>query len=253
MLWKCGEQYRRRYVMGEIIPPNTNMVIGTAGHKSIEVNLNEKIKSGLLLPLSMVTDAARDGLNSAWNQGVMLDADEKIVGVKATKNEAINMAVSLAELHYNELAPIINPVCLERKFELSIKEHGYELTGRIDIEGVDFLRDTKTSSLKKSGAAQVSGQLTMYGLARRVEGRPVKKFYLDTLLKTKVPAVDLQETTRDEEDYAAFMRRIKSAIGQIEAGMFPPSNTDNWWCSPKWCGYWATCPYVNGRKKEMSI
>ena len=57
-LLSCGEQYRRRYVLKQIRPPGVALHIGSATHKGVEENLKEKARSGKLLPLDSVTDAA---------------------------------------------------------------------------------------------------------------------------------------------------------------------------------------------------
>jgi hypothetical protein len=49
------------------------VIVGTGTHRGIEVNLNNKIETGELLPVEDVQDAARDGLYAAWeSQEIML-------------------------------------------------------------------------------------------------------------------------------------------------------------------------------------
>ena len=58
---RCGEQFRRRYIEGERVPPGVAAGRGTGVHKANEVNLNQKVITGTDLKLSDLKDAARDG------------------------------------------------------------------------------------------------------------------------------------------------------------------------------------------------
>src|SRR5688572_33095123 len=83
MLSKCGEQYRRRYVLGERLPPGVAMIVGGAVDKSVNANMTNKKDSGALLPIEQVQDTARDALNSEWERGgVVLQDDERARGLK---------------------------------------------------------------------------------------------------------------------------------------------------------------------------
>jgi hypothetical protein len=53
-------------------------------------------------------------------------------------------------------------------------------------------------------------------------------------------------TNQTPDDQARVVIRSQEAIAGIEAGFFPPASSGGWWCSPKMCGYWPTCPYVRG-------
>jgi hypothetical protein len=46
MFQRCGEQYRRRYLENEIIPPGISARIGSGVHKAAEINFRAKIQTG---------------------------------------------------------------------------------------------------------------------------------------------------------------------------------------------------------------
>lgn len=62
MFARCGEQFRRRYVEGERIPPGVAAVVGTGVHLAVGADLREKMTEGTLLPAEAVEAAARDGV-----------------------------------------------------------------------------------------------------------------------------------------------------------------------------------------------
>jgi hypothetical protein len=57
------------------------------------------------------------------------------------------------------------------------------------------------------------------------------------------------QTERSDEDYRQLLMRVDAVTAAIEAGVFLPTTPDNWRCSPKFCGYYDTCPY--GRRKRV--
>jgi len=135
MLQRCGMQYEFRYVEGKKIPPGVAAHIGSSTHQSIEKNLKYRIEQGELLPLDVVQDIARDALLTNWEmRGVLLLPEEKSKGIKQVKGEAIDQAVALSRLHRVKAAPKIKPVSVEREWELDIKDAGWSIKGRIDIE-----------------------------------------------------------------------------------------------------------------------
>ena len=118
MLYKCGQQYYYRYVEGKKIPPGIAAVIGRATHKSVYLDLQNKIDKGVLRDISDVEDAARDGINGEWQRGVRLVEEELKESAKKLKGAAVDQSVALSVLHHDELAPIIEPVQVERFFRL---------------------------------------------------------------------------------------------------------------------------------------
>jgi len=250
MLWRCGEQYYRRYVKGEIVPPGIALIVGSGTHKSVEENLKSKAEKKEMLPKDVVKDIARDYIEkNLLADNVLLNEEEKEKAFDVIKGEAKDTAVSLSELHYDKLAPKISPVAVEKPFSLEIEgEDEFTIAGKIDIIEKGRIRDTKTSSRKMPGQADKSLQLTMYALAENInEKKEIKKVCLDFLIKTKELSFETQESTRDKKDFDVLINRISNALKQLKAGIFPPTNPENWWCSPKFCGYFNTCKYVKNK------
>lgn len=253
MIYRCGQQYYYRYIEGKKIPPGIAQVVGRATHGSVHLDLQCKIDKGELRSADEVRDAARDGVNGAWQEGVRLVEDELKESAKKLRGDAVDQAVVLSALHHNELAPIIEPVKVERFFRLELQGYPMDLTGRIDIEEAETIRDTKTSAKSpQEDEAHMSDQLTIYALGVKVTtGVLPKRLYLDSLIKTKTAKVVTQETERTPADFNRIFRLIERGIEVIEKGAFMP-NPGFWGCSNRWCGYWMdTCPF--GRRKAVSV
>jgi hypothetical protein len=252
MLSKCGEQYRRRYVNGEKIPPAVAMIVGRGVDRSVDKNLTSKMTAKILLPVEEVRDTARDAVVEEWDRGgVSLNDEEVKAGVKAVKAAAIDKAVRLSTLHAEKAAPPLNPTHIQRKWTVELKGYPRDLTGVIDIqEGSEAVRDTKTAAKSpREDEAALSDQLTLYALAGKVlDGRVPDKVALDYLVDTQTPKHVIRESTRDDADFRVMLRRIDTAMLAIDRGVFVPARQSDWWCSLKWCGYAASCPYFRGRK-----
>lgn len=253
MLYRCGMQFYYRYREGRKIPPGIAQVVGRATDGSVSMDLQNKIDKGRLRRTDEVMDTARDGVNGAWQEGVRLVEDELKESAKKLKGEAVDQAVILSILHHDEIAPVIEPVQVQRFFRLELQGYPMDLTGRIDIEEAETIRDTKTSAKSpQEDEAHTSDQLTIYALGKKVTtGVLPKRLYLDYLIKTKTAKTLTLETERTEADFKRIFRLIERGIEVIDKGVFMP-NPSGWWCSNRWCGYWAdTCPF--GRRKAVSV
>jgi hypothetical protein len=249
---KCMEAFRRRYIMGEKIPPGVRMIVGTGTHRGVDADMKHKIETGELLPLDAVTDATRDGLNAAWErEGVTLEPEELARGMKLIRGEAVDKAVRLARLHATETAPAINPTHAERPWSLEIKGYPFDLVGRIDIQEADGIRDTKTSG-KTPGAdcAEKSLQLKAYALAvSRIDGRIPARVTLDYLIDAAAPKAKSFSHQPDAEDFRVVLARVQIIAAAMQAGIFVPVEPDHWCCSAKWCGYFESCRYARRPKQ----
>jgi CRISPR/Cas system-associated exonuclease Cas4 (RecB family) len=247
MLGFCGEQYYRRYVLGDKIPPGISLIVGKCTDKTVNDDMTAKIETGELLPVEQIKDIAHDTLNVEWDHGVLLTEDEVKEDLKKVKGAAIDKTVRLSVLHRTDLAPKLNPTHVQRKWELELP--GYpNIIGYIDLqEGTTSIRDTKTTARTPSeDAAHISEQLTIYALAGRVlDGKIPDKLFLDYLVDNKVPKVEIRESIRSEADFGPLFRRLEIALKMISSGLFMPTKQDNNpLCSPRYCGYYRTCPYV---------
>lgn len=249
MYTNCGEQYRRRYIEGEKIPPGIALIIGSSTHKSVEHNMKHKFETGELVSLEEVQDVARDATTNRFNEeDVRLSEEEKQKGINLVLAEAVDTTVALAGLHHGTLAPAIEPAKIESAWVMEISGYDYDLAGRIDLkEKNGTVRDVKTTGKAPSvGQADKMDQLTLYALGDWVlEGKTViPPLAVDFLVKTKIPKAITQTTTRDREDFQTLLARIEAVSLGLERGVFPPTSRDNWLCNPKWCGYFQTCRYV---------
>lgn len=246
-------QWYHRYALGLKQRPSSNMLVGKSGHASAEADLIEKRATGALLPPDAVTDIARDRLVSEWSDSeVELTPEERDIGPDAARGSAIDKVTLVAGMHHESIAPRIDPVHIEREWVLSVTGWPFEITGFIDVQEADRIRDYKITS-KSPGAdtANTSLQLTMYSMAATaLDGKTPSELVLDHVVTLKAPKVVTQTTSRSNIDHEQMLDRIAAMHFAIEAGVFCPTDPSNWVCSDRWCGYWNDhCPY--GRRGRV--
>lgn len=250
MYAKCGTQYEFRYVRGLKIPPAAAMIVGSSIDDSSGADLTAKKDAGHLLKSDEVTDIARDAVNRRWEQGVLLDEEERDRGESIVKSESVDAATRLAGCHHADAAPAIEPVAIQRFWRLEVPAVSLAITGIIDVQEPAAVRDTKTTAKSPAaGEADKSLQLSMYALAvKRIDGALPETVALDYLVNLKGgPKYVPQVSQRREQDLTPLLHRIRSTADGIRAGNFPPASPDAWWCSKAMCGYWHLCPYAAKR------
>jgi hypothetical protein len=245
MLSLCPMQYHYRRVEGIIAPPGIAAIAGSGTHAGVEHSMRHKMETSELADLEAVQEVAKDAVNARWEEGVHLTDEDQTVPETKLRGQVVDKAVRLTSLHHKQLAPVIMPTQVERKWVVELDGYPMDLAGMIDLQEEHSLRDTKTAAKKPPAkTANVSQQITMYCLAASIiDGEIPEECWMDNLVDTKTPKVHSMRTTRDEEDVQILLRRVEAAIELIEGGKFYPCDPSHWICDPKWCGYFERCPY----------
>lgn len=111
---KCGEQYRRRYLEHEIIPPSISLCKGRSVHKGSEYNFKQKIDSRVDLKRDEIVDyAVADFDTSKEKEGLLLHPGEESRGKAIVVGEAKDSVRDLAGLYAREVAPKYQPEGVE--------------------------------------------------------------------------------------------------------------------------------------------
>lgn len=249
MYTRCGEAYRRRYILGERIPPGIAAHRGSAVHKGAEENALQKIKTHVDLPAQDVIDIAAVAFDEKVKKdGVFLSPEELSVGEKLVVAAAKDTTVALAEVLARESLPKYQPLEVEIEGRISIPESTHDLLGRIDlIDEREFILDYKTSA-KSKNQNDIDGddQFTFYDLLyRAAKGKAPRGIIVENLVATKVPKAVTFATSRTLDDTQALVNKVNAMINGITKGVFIPANSGSWNCSNKWCGYFNTCPYIS--------
>jgi hypothetical protein len=255
MMSRCGMQYYYRYILGKKEPPGVALIRGKAVHKSVEMNLREKVEGRDGLSLDEVQTIAAETFDTEWlGEEPALDLEQKKIGEKAIKARTKDEAVLLSELHFIDVAPRIKPTHVEREFRLVLDGCSHDLKGVIDIQEEFLIRDTKTAArTPPADVAAKSLQLKIYDLAfRHLEDRLLSFLQLDYLVSGTPPLYEVRAYRCNEDDHAQVLYRVAAAVKVLNAGAFMPVDPDHWKCCERYCGFWRdVCPF--GRRKSVQI
>jgi hypothetical protein len=244
MLLKCGEQYRRRYIMGHIVPPAGALMRGRCCHKAEADNFTCKIQTKEFLTADQVKDIFVDDWTA--NEGQIGWQEDELEGEspKKASGRMKDSGVRLIEVFHAEQLQNCDPVEIESDFTVEFQGGYKPMVGRIDrIDKDDVIAEEKF--VKKSPVADdilTDVQMTAYHVGHTAKfGRPPKMLQKQWAVDTKTPKTVIQTCSpRPDEQIQRFLRRLELGMTAIEKGMFLPAQP-GWWCSEKFCGYWATC------------
>ncbi len=259
MVSNCGEQYRRRYLEGDIIPPGIALIKGSAVHLGAEENFRQKIESREDLPQSQIVDRAVSAFEDKERaEGLFLSAEEEARGKKIVKGEGIDSTARLAGLYAREVAPKYQPKEVEIKQRLVLPSAKYDLLAILDVVREDGnLLELKTGAKKKSqGDWDTSTQLTIQAITQKAHsGKLPEKITVEQMVDSgkSPPKLHTFETTRTAADFKPMAARLNAITKLITAGVFVPASPGWWGCSPKYCGYYRTCEFVNVERKAATI
>ena len=258
LLYRCGYKFSRVVLGGDREPSTTPLIVGTATHSTVAIDLTNKIEKGFLLPREAVKDHSRDEFIKSWEESpIVFNDEEKAHGLDRTKGKLQDQTIQLVAEHHYAVAPFIKPKAVERKWVLEAPKYPYDMAGMIDVDEDIGIRDTKTRKTNL-GQAEVdkSEQYTFYALAKYLlDGIMPEYVVQDNLIKPtkKQPARAISYySTRTRDDFNVLYRRFDQANKIIKAGIFTPANPCDWWCSKDFCGFAGdgSCPYFNSKSRK---
>jgi len=257
-LYRCGYKFSRVVIDGEREPATIPLIVGTSTHATVARNLNNKIDKGTLFTREAIQDYSRDDFNQSWKESpVVFNEAEAAQGIEKTRDKAQDQAIQLVTAHHYEIAPIVKPKQVERKWVINAKEYDYDLSGTIDIDEGKDIRDTKTCKTNLGQRiVDVSEQYTFYAFAKyMIDGALPEFVHQDNIVKPterRAAYCATYKSTRTMDDFKVVMRRFDQATKIIKAGVYAPANPADWWCSKDFCGFAAngSCPFYNSKARK---
>jgi len=252
MYTKCGEQYRRRYIEKDVIPPGISLLKGSAVHKGAELNFTQKIESKKDLNKKDVIDYSVSVFESTMkHEGLSLNSEEESRGKDVVVGEAKDTTVQLTDLLMETVTPKYQPIEVEQEQTIELKTSTHDLKGIIDLKIEDGrILDLKTSA--KSWTQErldKDQQFTFYALLDRAKtGKNPQPLILENLVSTKIPKTITLETKRTQEDFDVLVNRLNSIVEGINKGIFIPASPDSWQCHEMYCGYALSCKFYVKKK-----
>jgi len=249
MFQRCGEQFRRRYIEGEIVPPGIAMIIGGSVHKAAETNHRQKLTSRVDLPGQDLRDVAETEFNARLKDGWRKEQEDDDPG------KAKDKAMIMTNIYRDSIAPTIQPVLVEQEAAIDLPGSDVRIVGILDVaDDQKCIRDLKTAGRKKQQAeADTSVALTLYTVQyRMLTGEWPSGLALDCAIVTESGKPDYQQlvTTRSELEINAALAKAWNMLEAVRKGVFiPRTRADgNYLCTRRFCGYAPTCRYCDSKE-----
>jgi len=244
MFSRCGEQYRRRYVENLIIPPSVAQHVGSSVHSSAEHNYRQKKATHKDMPVADIRELAIETFKAGVLSGMVFSREEELIGKGKIINTAEKKVLATAELYGREVAPAIQPVEVERLFELDL---GFALlTFKPDlISSEERIHDTKVTNRPIDVARDL--QTTLYSSGHNlVFGHwPAGGVCINQLKDLKSGPEHIPHlATKGPADEVVLFARLNAMFAAINAGVFLPCSADSWYCCARWCGYFNSCKFA---------
>lgn len=248
---RCPRQWEYAYVYRLRRPPKLRMVVGTAGHAAVELDLRQKIDTFQDLPVDDVVDQFSTTYD-AEAQEAEYDGDKEL-------GERKDHGVKSVRFWHKEIAPAIRPMLIEEPVAFTINDQAW--TGTLDLVDMDLvLRDWKfTGRTPSSGEAYL---LNMVGYAlgfRAATGLTESRIEINNIVglkKTTTHVPIKSDGPVPDRSIEAFSMIVSEAQRSIAAGIFPATGITSGACS--WCGYRDICPAykdnpIRGKDKEIEL
>jgi CRISPR/Cas system-associated exonuclease Cas4 (RecB family) len=231
----CPARWYYKHALQLADPQTASLALGRAVHQAVGCALYRKALDGALPPLEQAEAYCR--AHAAREFAAALTDDDHPPAL-------IAQACALVRLYLTQAAPEIRPSRVELPLEGVIA--GVRVRGQADIVTVEGLViDLKTSGRKPAGVSQAHRlQLATYAM---LLGADVCR--IDTLVKTKTPAL-VHHTVEIREADRRYAETIYPLAAEgMESGLYPPRR-NSLLCSRKHCAFWPACEADHGGSVE---
>jgi hypothetical protein len=225
----CQIRWWFKYTLKYSDPATGKMALGRAVHSAIAQNFAQKLETREDLPTVGVVALFRD----AWAR----EQDETEFRDDEDPREFKACGEALVSKYMDQCAPLIEPAAVEMRVQGEIG--GVRVQGWIDLLDVNGrIIDLKTSARKPSGIEpDYKFQIATYTqLTPGASGEA----RLDTLVKTKAPALITQNFRISDQDLLATAKLYPLAQQSMRSEHMMP-NRLSLSCSRRNCSYWRLC------------
>jgi hypothetical protein len=234
-----------------IVPNKIALAGGSAVHSALSFNYKQKIESRTDIPLSDFIDSFSDSYNSEIENVDKVDFDyERPEKVKDSWIEVLN-------IYYKDIISRIQPVRVEQKIRVKLKNFIYGLMGTPDAyDEFATVIDHKTTSkpykeTPENYKLQVGGAYVVLEQAlaqTNPEIKPPQKARIDYLIrrspKSPVPSIRNIAVPIDTEYFLSTFNEVSKGI---KGDVFPP-NRSHIYCTKRFCKFWNECQKKYGGK-----
>jgi putative RecB family exonuclease len=210
-------------------PQTGKMALGKAVHSAVAENFAQKLETREDLPTT--------GVRALFRQSWATECAQTEFRDDENPSELAACGEALVAKYMDEVAPAIEPAAVEMRVVGEIA--GINVQGWIDLLDVNGqIIDLKTSA-RRPTSIEPSHKFQVATYAQLTPGAS-GEVRLDTLVKTKTPALVTQRYIVGPRDVLATHRLYALAQRSMRSELYMP-NRLSITCSRRNCGYWRCC------------
>ena len=253
-LEKCPEFFRRRYLLGEKVPPNLSMTLGSVVGDTLSHYFAAQI-AGRVPSRAELDDLVLELFEVKIAEAELAPDDDPECGREQCR-------AGVAD-YLEEIAPRVRAISVERRASFRFSEaQEWRFVCYFDLECAAVLADLKFG---RSTVAEVRAERDLQATAqtymRWAERTPARFAFHTGVLEPPeggprwsiVPAPRSLAQLRGFERRVARAARLIAHLDATEPGEWPLSSDFGWWCAPRvgtdGCPYWDRCPVGAGGER----
>jgi len=201
-------------------PGNVYTAYGSAFHKALEVNYRQKIKSK--------KDLKPKELLSVFNTEYSKQLETAVIA-RWEKPEVLRLQGENAVYRYmEEVAPKYQPIAVEKKFEITMKNYPITIYGIIDLITDDgIIIDHKTVGKKPTWTEKKAGSsvaMTLYSTAyRKMYDKAEKHVQFDLLPREETQDYTFLKSTRTNKDVITLLEAFSTMDRMVKEDIWIPN------------------------------
>jgi hypothetical protein len=231
-------------------PSSIGAAVGSGVHAGARAILDEKARTGELPPLSIATDAAVATIRERVStDGAVYDNETRSL------NEAEQQAVKMARVYRGHIAPTIQPLLVEQRFEATVPwaKNPIVLSGQADLvaQEPNAVDDLKTGKARGNHRPQLGSYSLVVRSHEKHDIRQLRETFIQRTRKDPVPQVFVHDLEGSEQAAVAILRHVDDCLATFLEGderrdVQPgdpwafPANPSSKLCSDKFCSAWGT-------------
>jgi hypothetical protein len=236
---RCPYAYYCRYCLGIKKPPSASILMGKSFDIAINLDYNNKIKTGHNEKASVIKDCFAEAFDTDKGN-TAFEPDEQPDKMK-------DAGVKTIEVFQQEIGLIIKPTEVQIQDDITFENVDYTLRVVVDaVESDSIVIDNKYSGKSWSEGKEFKMlDPVIYSLwFLQKKKRAARCFRFDIGVGTAKPKTQQLARTVSDVEMTGFLKLLAVVNDSIkhdtERGVFYP-RTDNFLCSKKYCGYHDLC------------
>ena len=239
---QCGMKYYYHYVEGRPVRPISDYALhGSSIDDAANSHFDGVIENDKGHTISQFVDTAVDFHDT--------NVDKYELVATKDKSESRDRVSILGKTYHISYAKKFDPMITQYKVHEQHNNHK-DFIGYVDLLTVDAkVVDNKVKKSMPMTQETMQNVLSRdLQLVKYADMTDMDTVGMAVVTNTKNPKAEYFEATVTKQDKVITNKLIKRVTDAIEANVFTPTDSQNWWCSAKWCDFWDTCDFGKRRK-----